>query len=159
MYVYLFRPKTTPGMPTILFGHENSIFDSRIFLCTPAETNKSKNLWQKNSTRPNPSTWNQKSCRTKWFGNPRIHIAEEDKKVDDEDARKLNTTKQKTKRSTNQMVKMFQFGNGTTPAFNKIYVGFDVVRKIEYKCTHFQPTQLLHTYMGMFYKYLFLDAK
>ena len=48
--MYLFRPKatkTTPGMPTILFGHENSIFDSRIFLCTPAETNKSKNLWQK----------------------------------------------------------------------------------------------------------------
>ena len=67
-------------MPTILFGHENSIFDSRIFLCTPVEINKSKNLWQKNSTRPNPSTWNQKSCRTKWFGNPRIHIAEEDKK-------------------------------------------------------------------------------
>ena len=45
----------------------------------------------------NPSTWNQKSCRTKWFGNPRIHIAEEDKKVDDKDSRKLNTTKQKIK--------------------------------------------------------------
>ena len=59
---------------------------------------KAKISGKKNSTRPNPSTWNQKSCRTKWFGNPRIHIAEEDKKVDDEDSRKLNTTKQKNKR-------------------------------------------------------------
>ena len=98
LFVCTFRPKQQHHpTPTFLFGHENSIFDSRIFLCTPAEINKSKNLWQKNSTRPNPSTWNQKSCRTKWFGNPRIHIAEEDKKVDDEDSRKLNTTKQKIK--------------------------------------------------------------
>ena len=48
MYTFLgLKQLKQHPMPTILFGHENSIFDSRIFLCTPAETNKSKNLWQK----------------------------------------------------------------------------------------------------------------
>ena len=84
-------------MPTILFGHENSIFDSRIFLCTPAEINKSKNLWQKIPLGLIHQHETKKVVEQNDLAIRESILLKRTKKVDDEDSRKLNTIKQKIK--------------------------------------------------------------